>query len=123
MSNLNPPQEISGFELISKSELPTSNATSFLYQHKIHKCPFFYIQSNDPHLFFSCSFHTPPNNNSGDSHILEHLVLSGSAKYPYRDLYSAVKRSRLLQCLRCLSRFTFSSHIITNRVYERMFPC
>lgn len=108
MNDLNPPQEISGFELISKSELPTSNVVSFLYQHKIHKCPFFYIQSNDPHLF-SCSFHTPPSNNSGDSHMLEHLVLSGSDKYPCRDLFSAINKRSFTTFMNAFTSKLFTS--------------
>lgn len=91
---MDPPQEICGFEFVSKRELPKSDMTSLLYKHKVHGCPFVYLKTKDSHNFFSCTFRTAPIDNSGRSHMLEHLVLSGTQKYPLKELFSEMlKRS------------------------------
>lgn len=88
----NPPQEVCGFEFVSKRELADKGVTSLLYRHKIHGCPFLYLQTKDSHNTFSCTFRTAPIDDSGRSHMLEHLVLDGTKKYPVKDLFSEMNK-------------------------------
>lgn len=64
-----------------------------LYTHKKTKARILHISNNDDNKLFNIAFHTPPRNDSGVFHIIEHSVLSGSQKYrthdPFIDLYSS----------------------------------
>lgn len=86
------PQEICGFEFVSKRELSMGDITAYLYRHKIHGCPFVFLQTKDSHNFFSCTFRTPPSDSSGCSHMLEHLVLEGTEKYPVKGLFNEMEK-------------------------------
>ena len=43
---------------------------------------FIHLKRQDPDNCFCISFRTPPTYDTGSPHILEHIVLSGSEKYP-----------------------------------------
>lgn len=88
----NPPQEVCGFEFVSQQELPDNGVTSLLYRHKVHGCPFIFLKTKDSHNAFSCTFRTAPIDDSGRSHMLEHLVLDGTQKYPVKDLFSEMSK-------------------------------
>jgi len=64
-----------------------------LYIHKKTKAGILHISNNDDNKLFNIAFHTPPKNDTGVFHIIEHSVLSGSRKYrtrdPFIDLYSS----------------------------------
>ena len=64
-----------------------------LYTHKKTKAKILHISNKDDNKLFNIAFHTPPKNDSGVFHIIEHSVLSGSRKYrtqdPFIDLYSS----------------------------------
>lgn len=46
----------------------------------------------DPHRACAVGFRTPPEDDSGAPHILEHTVLCGSRRYPVRDPFFAMLR-------------------------------
>ena len=83
---------IANFDLPEKTYI--LNSTVYLYYHKKHKCPFLVIDNNDNHNFFSATFRTQAIDNSGSPHVLEHLTLHGSKKYPIRSVFmELMKRS------------------------------
>lgn len=88
----NPPQEVCNFEFVSKQELPDLGVISYLYKHKKHGCPILYLQTEDSHNAFSAIFRTTPIDDSGRSHMLEHLVLDGTEKYPVKDLFTELNK-------------------------------
>ncbi|RZI42192.1 peptidase M16 [Herbaspirillum sp. HC18] len=51
-----------------------------------------HLATGDPEMVFLVAFPTMPESSNGVAHILEHLVLSGSARYPVRDPFSAMSR-------------------------------
>jgi len=53
-----------------------------------------HVQSEDKELGFLVAFPTVPDRSDGRAHILEHIVLSGSMRYPVRDpFFSMMRRS------------------------------
>ena len=63
-----------------------------LYIHKKTKAKIIHVSNRDDNKLFNIAFHTPPKNDTGVFHIIEHSVLSGSRKYrtldPFIDFYS-----------------------------------
>ena len=45
----------------------------------------FRIMTDDEEMFFSFSFPTPPEDDKGTAHIIEHSVLSGSKSFDVAD--------------------------------------
>ncbi|MBQ3253218.1 MAG: insulinase family protein, partial [Acholeplasmatales bacterium] len=87
-----------------------SNVT--IYSHNKTKARVCTIENDDNNKVFSIAFRTPPINNGGLTHILEHSVLCGSNKYPVKDPFVELLKSSLNTFL---NAFTFPD--------KTMYPC
>eukprot|EP01022_Parablepharisma_sp_SALTPOND_P018942 TRINITY_DN3165_c0_g1_i1.p1 TRINITY_DN3165_c0_g1~~TRINITY_DN3165_c0_g1_i1.p1 ORF type:complete len:1146 (-),score=91.33 TRINITY_DN3165_c0_g1_i1:6051-9374(-) len=89
-----PGQTIHGFTFERAQHIPIYDMTGYKLTHQKTKARYFHIDSSNTDNTFSILFRTPPINNSGICHILEHLALCGSKKYPIRDpFFNMLKRS------------------------------
>lgn len=70
-----------------------SNVT--IYEHIKSKARICTIENDDNNKVFTIAFRTPPINNGGLTHILEHSVLCGSSKYPVKDPFVELLKSSL----------------------------
>ena len=86
------PNELYGFVLKDTRDYKDCGYTGYLYQNEKFNCPFLYIRSEDTNNFFSVHFRTPQEDNTGMSHMLEHLSLRGSEKFPVRNIFLELKK-------------------------------
>ena len=56
-----------------------------VYRHLKTNARIVTLKNDDDNKVFTIGFRTPPINNTGLTHILEHSVLCGSKKYPIKD--------------------------------------
>ncbi len=84
-----------GFRLIRQECLPEIESEGFLFLHEKSGARLCYIQSEDTNKVFSIAFQTPPNNDCGTPHILEHSVLCGSRKYQAKDPFNELAKGSL----------------------------
>lgn len=77
--------ELHGFQLMQEREIPALNAQVFLYQHSKTGAQLLSMVCADENKTAGVAFKTPPPDDTGIPHILEHSVLSGSQKFPVRD--------------------------------------
>lgn len=83
-----------GFRVESVTDLPDMRSTALVFTHVRTGARVFHLHNEDPENLFSVSFPTPPPDDTGMPHILEHAVLAGSRKYPIREpFYELVKMS------------------------------
>ncbi|MFO7820931.1 MAG: insulinase family protein [Lentisphaeria bacterium] len=54
-------------------------------RHEYTGAELFFLYSKDEENLFAAAFRTPPPDNTGVPHILEHSVLGGSRKYPVKE--------------------------------------
>lgn len=73
------------FKEIETHELPDIQSTGKLYQHEETGAQVLYLGNDDTNKSFTIGFKTPPYNDNGITHILEHSVLNGSKKYPSKE--------------------------------------
>lgn len=59
--------------------------TAYMLEHKKLHSKYLHIQRNESNNVFSVNFRTPIYDSSGLPHILEHLALCGSQRFPVRD--------------------------------------
>jgi len=82
-----------GFRLAAARPVPVLKLTLEEYRHSsgaVH----FHLANEDEHRAFIVSFRTIPADSTGLPHILEHLVLCGSERYPVRDpFFNMLRRS------------------------------
>ncbi len=82
-------QKIAGFEVKDVIALEHLQMLVYKIEHLSTGAKILNLHNDDAENLFTINFLTPPPDNSGVAHILEHSVLGGSQKYPIRDaLYS-----------------------------------
>ncbi|HFI0463057.1 TPA: insulinase family protein [Streptococcus suis] len=73
------------FTLLESRDLADIQSVGHLYQHDETGAQVLYFENQDSNKAFTISFNTPPYNDNGIAHILEHSVLNGSKKYPSKE--------------------------------------
>ncbi|MBW2366991.1 MAG: insulinase family protein [Deltaproteobacteria bacterium] len=85
---------ISGFHVDRIIDYPEIHAWLYELNHERSGARHIHISRDDDENTFSIALKTVPRDNTGVAHILEHLALCGSQKYPVRDpFFSMLKRS------------------------------
>ncbi len=82
---LSPGQKLHGFTVSSAEELPEIDGAAYVLRHDASKARLLYLANDDINKAFSISFKTPPADDTGVFHILEHSVLCGSEKFPVKE--------------------------------------
>lgn len=84
------PKAYKGFTLLSIQEIKECSSIGIYLRHNKTGLEVFHLYNEDKENLFSYSFRTPPLNNCGTPHILEHSVLCGSAKYPLKEPFTTL---------------------------------
>ena len=90
------------FEQIRKQYLKEINSTAHMYKHQ-SGAELMYIENTDPNKAFSITFKTPPFDNTGVFHILEHCVLCGSKGYNSTDPFNDLSKYYLYNYLNAIT--------------------
>ncbi len=78
-------EQLSAYELVQHRELSDIHSEGFYLIHKKSGARIAVVENNDPNKVFYIGFRTPPADNTGVPHIIEHTVLCGSEKFPVKD--------------------------------------
>ena len=73
------------YELVMQSGLKELGLNAYVLRHRKTHARVICLPADDPNKTFAVAFRTPPIDNSGLTHILEHSVLCGSDKFPVKD--------------------------------------
>ncbi len=83
-----------GWELQRYTPFPDFHLTVYELSHKKTGATYLHADREDSDNAFCVAFRTPPSDSTGIAHILEHLVLCGSERFPVRDpFFFMLKRS------------------------------
>ena len=88
-------KELTGYDIITEEKIPEVNGTGYILSHKKTKARVLVIANDDENKVFNIGFRTPPYDDSGIPHILEHSVLCGSRKYPVKDPFVELAKGSL----------------------------
>ena len=79
-----------GFKVLRYEYIDEIESHAYLMEHEKSGAKLFYLGNEDDNKVFNIGFRTPPADDSGIPHILEHSSLCGSRKYhlkePFVDL-------------------------------------
>ncbi len=85
---------VQGWEVRRVEELPWIRAVFHELRHGPTGARWIHIRRDDRENAFGVTFRTVPADSTGVAHILEHVVLCGSERYPVRDpFFAMLKRS------------------------------
>ena len=88
-------KEYGAYTLVQKQELAQMNGTGYVFYHNKTKARVAVISNDDDNKVFNIGFRTPPKDDTGVPHIMEHSVLCGSAKFPIKDPFVELVKGSL----------------------------
>lgn len=84
-----------GFRLIQEQWISEISSNARLIEHEKTGARILSVQNSDENKVFGIAFRTPPRDNTGVAHILEHSVLCGSRKYPSKEPFVELLKGSL----------------------------
>ena len=96
-------QPYSNFTLEQKKYCADIKSEISIFRHNTLKNHLIAIKNNDNNKCFCIGFRTPPSDSTGVPHILEHSALSGSKKYPIKDVFSELVKGSLTTFLNAMT--------------------
>ena len=101
--DLQPAQTAHGFTVRTAEDLPEIDGRAYVFDHKATGAQLLYLQNDDTNKAFSIAFKTPPANDTGVFHILEHSVLCGSDKFPVKEPFVNLLKSSMQTFLNAMT--------------------
>lgn len=88
-------QVYQAYTLEDKVHLKELDAEGYLIRHNKTKARIVVISNQDDNKVFTIGFRTPPKDDTGVPHIMEHSVLCGSKKFPAKDPFVELVKGSL----------------------------
>lgn len=98
------------FTCVREFPIEEINCTFRELKHEMTGATVIHLENDDPENLFCMSFRTTPNSSNGVAHILEHLVLCGSKKYPVGDPFFAMSRRSLNTFMNAMTGADFTCY-------------
>src|SRR4029077_1770403 len=97
MARTTPPSigTIGGYTIVRREPLERLEGTYLELGHDRTGARHIHIQCADDNNSFAVFFPTVPKDSTGVAHILEHVVLAGSKRFPVRDPFFSMTRRSL----------------------------
>lgn len=88
-----------GFELLDTKDISDLNGKAYYYKHTETGAEVVFLENDSEKLEFSIGFKTPPIDNKGANHVLEHSLLCGSEKYPTKNIMNYLNSNSLAEMI------------------------
>ncbi|MBR3160347.1 MAG: insulinase family protein [Atopobiaceae bacterium] len=92
-----------GFEVTAIEPLPELAGTAYVMRHVASGARTLWIACDDANKSFAIAFKTPPANDTGVFHILEHSVLCGSDRFPVKEPFVNLLKTSMQTFLNALT--------------------
>ncbi|QWT17742.1 insulinase family protein [Collinsella sp. zg1085] len=96
-------QQLSGFVVERSETIDELDCEAYVMRHTASGARLLYLACEDDNKAFAIGFKTPPTDNTGVFHILEHSVLCGSAKYPVKEPFVELIKSSMQTFLNAMT--------------------
>lgn len=95
MSQLEAIKKLDAYRVVEHKTIEEMQSEGIVLEHKKTKARLFLVSNDDENKVFCIGFRTPPDNDCGLPHILEHSVLCGSDKFPLKDPFVELVKGSL----------------------------
>ncbi len=104
-----------GFKIVESRFVKEINATVNIYNHEQSGARLMHIDTDDDNKVFCVGFRTPPTDNTGVAHIMEHSVLCGSKKFPIKEPFVELLKGSLNTFLNAMTASDFTFYPVASR--------
>ena len=104
------------FLLTKKESIQELQCTLYELTHTLTGARIIHLANEDTENLFCISFQTYPTASDGVAHILEHIVLCGSERYPVKDPFFAMTRRSLHTFMNALTGPDFTCYPASSEI-------
>ncbi|SCZ05578.1 insulinase family protein [Alkaliphilus peptidifermentans] len=104
-----------GFQLVEETVVEEIYSVVRVFEHIQSGAKLIHLENDDSNKVFSISFRTPPFDDTGIPHILEHSVLNGSEKFPVKSPFIEMNKRSLNTFLNALTYPDRTSYPVASR--------
>lgn len=120
-SNLKVGQRIDGFEVKRITPLANLRATAIELVHSKTGARLLHVYAADSENLFSVVFPTPPADDTGVPHILEHSVLGGSKRFPVKDPFFEMVKCSMATFINAMTASDHTMYPVASNVKQDFF--
>lgn len=95
--------QLHGFTVERIEKVPEFEGTAYILRHQGSQTPLMWLANDDENKAFAIAFKTPPADDTGVFHILEHSVLCGSDRYPVKEPFVDLLKTSMQTFLNALT--------------------
>ena len=106
---------VHGFKLEQKQFVKELDGECYLFRHLKSGARLLKVVSKDDNKVFSVAFKTPPPNDCGIPHIMEHSVLNGSENFPVKSPFDILSQGSLNTFLNAMTSSDFTIYPVASR--------
>ncbi len=88
-------EQLNAYRIVDQRRIREMQSEGIVLEHKKTGAKVFLISNDDDNKVFFIGFRTPPDDDTGLPHILEHSVLCGSDKFPLKDPFVELVKGSL----------------------------
>jgi presequence protease len=115
------PPKFDNFTLHRTTPLPGLRSTAYEIRHDPTGARILHLHNDDPENLFSVVFPTPPPDDTGVPHILEHSVLAGSRKYRVKDPFFEMVKSSMATFINAMTGSDYTVYPVASNVKQDFY--
>ena len=105
-----PGEHLHGFTVTKTKTVPELHLTALKLEHDKTGAEYLHVARDDKNNVFAINFKTNPVDDTGLPHILEHVTLCGSEKYPVRDPFFKMMPRSLANFMNAFTSSDYTSY-------------
>ena len=119
--DLRPGEHLHGFEVKAVTPIDELRAVTIELAHQQSGARLLHLYTNDTENLFSINFPTPPSDDTGVPHILEHAVLAGSEKFPVKEPFFEMIKMSMATFINAMTSSDHTYYPVASNVKKDLF--
>ena len=114
-------QQLHGFEVKAITPIDELRAVTIELEHHHSGARLLHLYTDDTENLFSINFPTPPSDDTGTPHILEHAVLAGSHKFPVKEPFFEMIKMSMATFINAMTSSDHTYYPVASNVKKDLF--
>jgi len=116
-----PGEEIRGFRVVAVTPVEQLGAVACQFEHAASGARVLHLFCDDAENAFTINFPTPPPDDTGMPHILEHMVLAGSEKFPVKEPFFEMVKMSMATFINAMTGYDTTYYPVCSNVEQDLF--
>jgi presequence protease len=118
---MNANERFDGFLVQRVTRLEKLRSTSYELLHEQSGARILHLHNDDAENLFSVTFPTPPSDDTGVPHILEHSVLAGSRRYRVKDPFFEMVKCSMATFINAMTGSDYTVYPVASNVRQDFY--